>query len=581
MGGQKAAHWSAYDFSPIVLSPPRKRLRSEAPLVQQLQNASSSNPDDRRRVRALEGLSLNEDDSNIEHLERPRLPKPLHSDGQPQTMEGVRSYPIAPDEARSTGRVPGIGDILSNFKPPQTPRRFKQEPSDEGNARMWFLREDSVRRPKVDEQTHDSSVSRDPSTAPRIRQHKRASINDRRKKRVEGSTSGQQENVIVDLTEDDSVTDSRSNTIQIRQPGPPLNWASASPQVFHQAQVPGAALQRIKQQYRTENIILPTNIQTWHQLEDFAHQNKGPSVITPTYVVQMRNLYAASVPQTQKPTSSQRQSLSSLNRNNQNPPYLQTTSRNAGSQHPIPHNHNHVPRASAPRVKVEPEERNQLWPPSPRLVSANSSIPSETFRKKVNLPRMSTDVPRHHSSDQATTFNVQNSSLEATLDPAAVEILMRPCNDLPDLLPATAPPDHPHLVALWHRDLLEKVPKTSYDHLSLIDTVVSIIAGYDLKGQSAIKAFLNNEDVPHFFFLFKSRTSNRHSWSVEREANIVTVSVLVCKIVPFPVSTTSFFPVIHHVLLIANFLYARLVWSATTEHQIILTPSVHHLVNST
>lgn len=94
---------------------------------------------------------------------------------------------------------------------------------------------------------------------------------------------------------------------------------------------------------------------------------------------------------------------------------------------------------------------------------------------------------------------------------------------MPDILPPGAPKGHPHLIQLWNPALLD-LPPDQHDHLNIQDTVVSVLAKYDLKTKSVISAFLDVEKVNHFFFLFKARESNLHSWSIEREEDVITVS---------------------------------------------------------
>lgn len=524
-------YWDPYDFTPIKSPrPARRRLKSERPRHHEASNSlpSDTNPPQRALTSFNPPPSAESDERVAQRFSTARQ---LRQDEQIQTDDATRSVSPVRERPRRTSRVLGIGELLDSLKQPQAHPAFKEEPVD---GDIMDLPERRVPpKKRYNKNRAGAAVASRPTRTYAKRQPQNKSARNNERDEVDASPNGQ-DSVVVDLTADDD------GSLQARTCGTgvavqyqhavPSHQAFTAPQRGSQDQIPSTALQQIIEQYRQENIILPIDVTTWHQLEGFAGRNKNPSRVTPAFIAQIRGFYSTLAltpsqgPNLAYPQSSLADQGATQDQVNRNA-YLRGDGKYVfGAQHSSSSNTGRpvtgLNTASEVPVKfehdVQPSPHTNMTGTSVRVVNHNPVLESRLRPQNKDSLQIIGNPSQHRGAGQS-----QNSFYP----PAAKAVDVRPSNALRDLLPPDAPSGHPHLVSIWDPDLL-RLSTNQHDHLNLIDTVVSIIAKYDMKDQSAIKGFLDINAVPHFFFLFKSRTSAWHSWSIEREWDTVTVSPL-------------------------------------------------------
>lgn len=437
------------------------------------------------------------------------------------------------DRARSVTAFLSAADLLGNFRPPERQPIFKVEPTEPDIMKLPLR---SSREPKIDR----------PSIYA-IKPRKRATISKAtagKGKKNFGQDQGDagengythQDSPFVDLTGDDNEERAQSprqydNTTIQRQDRAPQAGIPAFLNSATNGKIPDATLQHIRERYRQDQINLPRNVTTWRQLEEFASANSKPSLITPALISEFRNLSSSNgVPQSSVGLVSQQDS--SLFRDiteeppNRNPFPAQNTTHASFAHGFAPRSGMHQQTAgSGARSRTITDNRfNTDVPPSTAAQHVSSRL-SNKYNPPLTRSRLRSTNIQEDGNNVQLNHELRNSphnNLPASIV-VNINALLQPSEALPHLLPSSAPSDRPHLVSLWHPYLL-KLPRGQHNHLDLIDTVVSIMFRYDMKEQSVIKAFLDMNEVQHFFFLFKSRTSAWHSWSLEREFSTVTVS---------------------------------------------------------
>lgn len=510
-------YYDPYDFTPVKSPrPARRRLDSERPRLHETSNALAADTNHPSRTQVVPDPSPNaEQDGRA--AQRISSAREAYRNGRFQVDDATRSASPVRDRPRRTSRVLGIGELLDSLKQPQPQPAFKVEPVD-GDI-MDFPERRVTPRKKYNNTRAGTAAASRPTRAYTRRQPQ---VKPARNEGREEVDHEDQQDAVVDLTADDE----ENSQAQNHRAGTPGQYqVFATSQRDHEG-IPPTALQQIREQYRQENIILPTDVKNWHQLQEFAGRNKNPSRVTPTFIAQIRGFYSTlgltppqgpnlSYSQSSLPT----QGVSQHQLNNS--PNLRTEGSYVfGTQQASLSNAGRLISTSNTASEVAVKLENDAQP------SAHSATEGPFVR---SVKHIFDNRLRPHNIDSSQIISNPSQrrgpgQLQNNLQPSTAKVIKVQLSDaLRDLLPPDAPSDHPHLVSIWDPDLL-KLSTNQHDHLNLIDTVVSIIAKYEIKDQSAIKGFLDINAVPHFFFLFKSRTSAWHSWSIEREWDIVTVS---------------------------------------------------------
>lgn len=496
----------------------RKRFKSEAPLGQQLRNATLSNPDHRRRIRALQGLPPEEDDEEEEHnMPPPSTLKKSHNDSRED-----RASAVDLDERNSKSAVLGLGDILNSFKVPEGPRVFKSEPVD---IDLW----DSMLAPKPRPRRKQKKDKQDnvEQAAPPAKEisanipEMPDGLNARDTHDVRTSAQAASRDV-VDLTEENDEREGSSSQAPVPQAPTQVPTShlrrpltAAQVQIMDQIDVPQNILQQAIDIYRRENIGLPVTTKKWAQLKNFVAQHPA-SLISPQLclVAQVHAFNAASAPTTFRPPPASTNSNADAGRPNERQPApAGALSRDNVSEERVV--------SEEPQIKIEPEDTIQLN----RQEEAHAKpLPADpaSFDNRPNSDRAQVPV----GTPRATARPLQDLHTQpdsADGSRARNQNLMQPIDLIPDILPPDAPAGHPRLIKLWDPVLLS-LPSDQYDHLTIQDTIVSILAKYDMQTKSVVAAFLDVKKVNHFFFLFKAKENSLHSWSIEREEDVITVS---------------------------------------------------------
>lgn len=435
---------------------------------------------------------------------------------------------------RNTPFTGSTSDLFGDFVPADLRPAFKVEPAE---VDIMTLPPASRRQPETYRSNiYDIRRKKKPMpTAMKrsVEQEKRSLDRDRPNIQTDPSVAHQQR--IVDLTvvndDDDEAEEEEEATHFLRENNVPSieqddsttrSRLSATIGRTSLDKIPEPTLDYIKEHYRKDNISLPADISDWTRLEEFCHANTRPSRVTLSLIEQWRAfplLYV--VPQSNVNPSARPNvgPLPSLTRA-QSLQGASATSRGSFN----------TPTAFVPLPAWDVSNISSLQTLAARRGAHRSGANSgrglelaQTFRDahssqpNAGLGYSSLGLANSNEVQRAPRPYSQSVTNENIRD------LMQPSDALSHILPSSAPPGHPHLVFLWHRQLLS-LPKAQHNHLDLVDTIVSVMSKYDMKEQSVIKAFMDMNEVQHFFFLFKSMTSAWHSWSIERELNVVTVS---------------------------------------------------------
>jgi len=500
----------------------RKRFKSEAPLSQQLRNASPSNPDHRRRIRALQGIAPDDDDEqDTQSMRPPTTQKRSYKERQ---GHGASSNS---DASNYRSGVPDLGDILNNFKVPESPRVFKSEPVD---IDLWDSMLAQKSRPRKQKQDKQNTTER-PLAAAREISRETSEMYSGRNAQTEltaGTMAQFESPEIVDLTADDydyhhGETSSRPVIAKAPTHAPtqilPQALTAAQVNLMDQTDVPQNILQQAIDIYQREGTALPTGIKKWAQLKTFVAQHPASFISTHLCLVAQAHAYHAAAA-----SSLSQVPLSQVHSNATTPPSVDSImplvasvgSNNTREHHGSP---------EMPRIKIEPEEPVQLYSYSVHQEKADTQQPSHrrtSSASRRNSNRLQSP-PRNHNAALPTQLPSTQSTTTTPPSPAAIRHLCRPSSLFSEILPPTGPPNAPHLISLWDEILLS-LPPEQHSHLNIPDTVVSILAKYDLNTGAVVKAFLDVKGVNHFFFLFKSR-GGLHSWSIEREGHVITVII--------------------------------------------------------
>lgn len=532
-----------------------RRLKSEAPLDDQIRFASPSNPDHQRQIRALYGLHP---DSPMRFEEDEDEDSEQSNNRMVSTKNHQRFNPCVVDDAirkhndiQVTKPVPNISDILASFKPPEKSiaPTVKLELDEEDIVANAALR---MPTPGLRGKNNEDTDARAPATAEERREATEITTSN--------NTGGQQyktpgqaiRSMFVDLTEEDesrqvarppsrALTAVRSSSSPIAPPRvstkpPPLTSSTpaiqapgrttiptlnpAQIEIVDLVETPQHLLQQARDFYLQARIDMPSNITTWADLKVFAAQHPIPT-LAPKIIadVQAHVFHSSKIPPT--PSLPPVNTLRPTPRIPLPPPQrLVPPAKNSQ-----PHHARTVVPARL-RVKVEEPEADQDFEPQVRKdIQVNGRSKSATLREQPPIALATGNVtPVAPIPYQATAVDRSATDLQ-------ILRLTEPLGLCPELLPPDAPGGHPHLIQVWD-PVLVNLPQEKHNHLDLIDTVVSIIYKYEPKTMTAIKAFLDPEKVGHFFFLFKSRSDKYHSWSIEREGDIITVSTR-AKLLPY------------------------------------------------
>lgn len=501
----------------------RKRFKSEAPLRQQLRNSTPSNPDHRRRIRALQGLPPDDDDEQEEHYMPPSSTHKESHDDRRGNRTALDEATEDSEKRNSKSTVPDLGDILNSFKVPEGPRVFKSEPID---IDLWDSMLAPTPKPKRKQKRDRQDNAK--QTVPPVREVS-SDIPEfpdgqgARGKHAAVESTQVASRDVVDLTEEDDGREGSSSRAPVSEasthvPTPHLlrPLTAAQVQTMDQTDIPQNILQQAIDIYRRENIVLPITTRNWAQLKNFVTRHPV-SLISPQLclVAQAHAFDAASVPPTPRPSHASTTNNADVTRLYQ---------PHSAADDTVDRNNLDGERAifGEPQMKVEPEDAVQLN----RREKADVKQPPAVSANLADLSNMNPYQPPDGSS-RATARSLEISSAQTNgRDTARTQIrsLMRPMDLMPDILPPDAPAGHPRLVKLWDPVLLT-LPADQHDHLTIQDTVLSILAKYDLKTKSAVVAFLDVKKVNHFFFLFKARENSLHSWSIEREENVITIGI--------------------------------------------------------
>lgn len=441
-----------------------------------------------------------------------------------------------PYRAQSTTSFLSTADILGSFKLPETQPVFKVEPTEPDIMKLPLRSSKKTKhdRPNV---YAIAPRKRQTGTAPKYGVSTGRTDSDQDHGDTGTDASIQQQNTFVDLTAEDNGDEDeervessrRDNELMIQRPSeiPHFGPFAAFAPVAND-KIPEVTLRHIREQYQKDRISLPANISRWQQLLEFSSANTKPTLITPALIVQWcSSFWSSGTPQPNVSPCSQHSSVFLQNTvKNQDLfhdqteyvpfiPDASTPSRDAHRSSPASKRGVEVIQRARPDTSTEPNTRTER--PATRPSDKRTATHTRSHPRTTNAARDVGNIPAGHDFATSQRYGVQGANI------VDVSTLMRPFEALPQLLPSSAAVGHPHLVPVWHPYLL-KLPRIQHDHLNLVDTVISIMAKYDMKEQSVIKAFLDMDQVQHFFFLFKSRSNVWHSWSVEREYNIVTVS---------------------------------------------------------
>jgi len=499
-----------------------QRMKSEAPLGQQLRAASLSNPDHRRRMQALQGLPPEDDDEGDEYSMTPSSShKRSHRDKGNHLIKAANVGTGQHDRRSRISTVPDTSDLLSDFKVPEGPQVFKSEPVDMDLWDSMFApKAKSKKKQNKDEQSIDEQPAAIAKQTSLETAEMRGILNTRAAHNGRSAQADSRD--IVDLTEEDDQRErstSRPVTTQAQNHVPtsdlPRPLTATQVQFMDQTSVPQNMLQQAIDIYQRHNTAMPANIYLWSQLKAFVTQHPSP-LISPQLclLAQTHAFHTEPAPAPSRISAAQSTNNIDTERPADRPLAVPAAvSRNHMNEEDL--------RLEAPHIKVEPEDtvwghqqeatrtqplRNHQPNPAHLISSSRTQASPKSARINAHVPQVST---------------VQNASTNTS--PAIIDALTKPIDYLPDILPRDAPPSHPHLTKLWDTALLD-LPIDQHDHLNIPDTVIAILAKYDLKSKSVIAAFLDFKKVKHFFFLFTSREGSLHSWSIEREEDIVTVS---------------------------------------------------------
>ncbi|KAK5069854.1 hypothetical protein LTR64_007963 [Lithohypha guttulata] len=443
--------------------------------------------------------------------------------------------------------IPDVSAVFERFQPRETPRTFKSEPiePEEWKAELARQKQEAIDKKQRPKQAREEARVVGPEARRAISRGMfiESAVDDS----VKGHTRNKQisrprAQSIVDLTDDVedmpisstlgeptatltrpvSQTSPHTPARAIRRPNPPKyrKLTPAQTQMMDRTAVPTSILQQARDAYMEENIHMPDDIKTWIEFKSFAARNPIPRV-RPALVVfaQTHTFRTAPCRPPQRTHSVVHEEV--LENDLDQATAIPSSPIGIEQEQPTT-----TTLEEMRQIKLESEEHEQnrgLRQEAPAFAdSTYSQVESEQSmgKKTSTATQFNHDAGATHTNQDAPLAAADSSNLSD----AEIRDLVTPIGYMPDILPLNAPEGHAHLIALWKAALLD-LPLNKHDHLTLPDTVVSILAKYDLYTQSAVKAFLDLEGTSHFFFLFKARNNHLHSWSIEREDNIVTIGI--------------------------------------------------------
>jgi len=527
-------------------------------------------------MRALHGLLPNSP-SGSEADEAPERPNDqMMPDGVNQRFDlrmvddAIRKH----NDIKVVEPTSGITGILAGFKPPQIPMIpvVKLELTEEEIAANAALRAPTLGVRK--RQNNQNAGGRPTATAQGQQEPTQDGTLDHIQNHARGAPGRATRNMVIDLTLKDDNTETESHqlaaspsraSVAVRpavsaippssaQQRPPMIMPSTpvvhtpnlatrlmltptQTETMDHVRVPQHLLQQANGLFVQAQINLSDDIKTWSDLKVFAAQHPI-ATLTPDIVAnaQAHAFYATGIPPAPMPPPAPQVTTATVIPRSLSPSSHQplTTPTRNGQFVPTT-----TITAVAVPIKVEESEQGHgSEPHMPTRVGLIDNPHQATVQGQSAAPPATVDAePAAPTSLQATTNNGIATDLQ-------ILRLTEPLNLCPELLPSEAPAGHPHLVQVWNPALVN-LPQEMHDHLDLFDTVVSIIYRYAPKTRTAIKAFLDTEKIRHFFFLFKSRSDKCHSWSIEREGDIITVclptNIRACPTIP--ARNLCFFPV--------------------------------------
>lgn len=422
--------------------------------------------------------------------------------------------------SHDTGPVPSIGQLLNDFKVPERPRLFKSEPIDDETWKTMLALNNSKkkRRPRYTETRGAGRMVDEQVTEDQVRH-----LATNHLRNEEFRNSGDHK-IVVDLTDENhSINEpqhqqSRSFYEAISPTvNQPKCLTASQVKSMDQLKLPDAILQQAREIYRCENVLLPSNVTNWLHLKAFVAQHQN-SFITP----QLCSLAQAHSFRTAIPSTSLQHNIPTHNTRPSNltstRPSLSADSDRDGF---LPFNDLEAMHS----IKIEEETQRQE---QSHLSTAQINTPSRVSLSYADYTHLKFNGNQSSPSTKAMEGIVSSpygvaQCLPKPLTMDQIQGFSKPSDLMSNILPPNAPEDCPHLVKIWEPCLLT-LPKHQHRHLNLRDTIVSVLARYDIKTKSTIRAFLDVAETHHFYFLLQAKECRLHSWSVERENDIITVS---------------------------------------------------------
>lgn len=420
--------------------------------------------------------------------------------------------------------LPDVSAVFQSFNPPFENRTFKTEPMDDNE---WRAEQERNRQEAIERKQREKE-ERERVRAEKLAEREAARAMMEAERNERGSVAPQsQQRTVVDLTDDlDDVAPSPPAQAHdrpppqgsnVRFPPQPRPLAPAQIQMMDQAEIPANMLQQAREVYQNEQIMLPGNVRRWIDLKAFAAQRPN-NAINPRVILIAQAHAFQSIPVPSDPpqyASTPNAANAPLHRS----AYGNTPSASV-SGHTMP-TVNHAALPSMRQIKIEAEEQDlqqQIPPCHQASATRDAQHMHNTTGNRITAVH---DTMHRVEPQRAQPMIVQSASPPAVSQEQILQ-LVQPIELMADILPPDAPEGHPHLVNIWEQALVD-LPTEQHRHLNLPDTAVSILAKYDLEGASVIKPFLDLVKYNQFFFLFKARDTHTHSWSIEREGNIVSV----------------------------------------------------------
>lgn len=428
--------------------------------------------------------------------------------------------------------LPDVSDVFNSFEAPTENRTFKTEPMDdeEWRAEQERRKQEAIEKKQREKEDRERARAEKLAAKQAATQAMSGDHSSGRSHRSSVAPRTRQQSV-VDLTDDtEDVVLSPQSQSQIRAPQQSINTipphqprplTAGQVQIMDQLEIPPHMLQQAREVYHNEQILVPGNVRRWIDLKTFAAQRPNNSISPRVILIAQAHAFQLAPLPTVVPHHATAQNAAHIY---QMPAYGAMQSAPARSV--MSQGLEATGQAALPsirQIKIEAEEQ-AVYQQVPIAFQAGAPRPSTYEPQNI---AGSANAPAQRGTHSVNQQHVQPIPVPSTTPPAVsgaqIFQFVQPIELMAGILPPDTPEGHPHLVNIWEQALLD-LPIDQHDHLKLPDVVVSILAKYDLESGSAIKPFLDLEKHNHYFFLFKARDTHTHSWSIEREGNIVSVS---------------------------------------------------------